>query len=118
MLRILLISMLLVACRGPEGIQGGTGERGLPGESIVGPTGPAGSPGQDGTSVVPVQLCPGTPTYPSIFIEVGYCISGKLYAVYSAKDGFLTYLPDGEYSSDAIGSRCTFTVSGCTVTDL
>ncbi len=99
-----------MACRGPGGYQGAQGLPGLAGQSV---TGPAGS---DGTIVTPVQFCPGTPSYPSTFIESGLCINGKIYAVYSANDGFLTYLPTGSYSSNAINSRCNFTVlSNCGV---
>lgn len=64
-----------------------------------------------------VQLCPGTPTYPSTFPEDAECIDNALYAVYSANDGFLTELTPGLYQSNAIGSSCTFTVAAnCVVT--
>lgn len=72
--------------------------------------GPQGIPGAYGTTVTPVQFCPGTTTYPTTFNEVGFCIGGSLYAVYSANDGFLTLIPPGTYSSNAIGSSCSFTV--------
>ncbi len=105
MKRLLLVSCLaLMACRGYDGYQGSTGLPGKDGQSV---TGPAGS---DGTTVTPVQFCPGTPSYPSTFIESGLCINGKIYAVFSSNDGFLTYIPPGGYSSNAINSRCNFTV--------
>ena len=108
MKRILLAIILLSACgQGPQGIPG---QNGAP--SPIGPQLP------DGTTVTPVQFCPGvSPTYPSTFPEYGLCIEGSLYAVYSANDGFLTLIPPGQYQSNAIGSNCNFTVlSGCEVT--
>ena len=124
MKRLILVTFILCACRGPQGVQGGQGQVGIPGQTIVGPAGPVGAPGlngsngQDGTVITPVQLCPGTPTYPSVFIEYAYCMDSKLYAVYSANNGFLTVLPDGDYQSNAVGSSCNFHVSGCSVTEL
>ena len=100
-------------CNGAQGIQGLQGVAGQTG--ATGATGSQGSAGTPGTVITPVQFCPGTPIYPSDFLEVGLCIDGKLYAVYSANDGFLTFLPDGAYQSNAIGSSCNFTVSGCTI---
>jgi hypothetical protein len=97
----------LISCPGADavltnGIQG-----------LVGQTGATGLPG---TSVTVVQLCPGTPSYPSTFPEVAFCISGNLYAVYSANDGFETLLTPGYYSSNAVGSSCNFTVAaGCQI---
>lgn len=80
---------------------------------LIGPVGPAGSPG---TLLTPVQFCPNvTPNYPSTFPEYGFCIEGKLYGVYSTNGGFLALLPDGTYNSNAVGSSCTFTITGCTV---
>lgn len=76
-----------------------------------GAAGVAGTAGTPGTLVTSVQFCPGTPSYPSTFPEVGFCISNVLYAVYSANDGFLTVVEPGTWSSNAIGSSCTFTVS-------
>src|ERR1700677_3652665 len=58
--------------------------------------------------IEPVQFCPGTPSYPSTFPEVGWCLNGELYAVYSSNDGFLTLIPPGNYQSNAIGSSCNF----------
>lgn len=102
------------------------GDAGADGDSIVGPQGPGGAtgpsgpkgdPGVDASPVTVVQLCPGTTTYPSIFVEVAFCISGNLYGTYSANGGFSTLLPPGAYSSNAIGSSCNFVVhDNCVVT--
>lgn len=81
--------------RGPQGPQG-----------VAGPTGPAS--GFTGT----VQLCPGEPTYPSVFPEQALCINNELYGVYSINDGVLVKLPPGRYSSNSVGSRCSFTILG------
>src|SRR5271165_5495559 len=63
-----------------------------------------------------VQFCPGNTTYPNEFNEVGICYMGNLYGVYSANNGFLTYIPPGYYSSNAIGSSCNFYVnSNCVI---
>jgi hypothetical protein len=76
-----------------------------------------GSNGSPGTVVAPVQFCPGTTTYPSTFSEIGFCINGNIYAVYSANDGFLTEVVPGYYSSDGINSSCNFTVgANCLIT--
>jgi len=86
-------------CNGATGAVGG-----------IGPTGPQGLPGQDLTPISIVQFCPNTTVYPATFTEVGFCISGNLYAVYSDHGGFATYIPPGVYSSNGINSSCTFTV--------
>lgn len=91
-----------VVCNGLQGSIGAIG--------AIGPVGPTGSPGQDLTPVTLVQLCPGSPIYPTTFIEYGLCIAGNLWAVYSQNGGFLTYLPPGSYYSNGIGSSCNFTV--------
>lgn len=70
-----------------------------------------GAPGTPGSIVEPIQFCPGTPSYPSTFPEVGFDINGSIYAVYSANDGFLTLIPPGVYISNAVGSSCNFTVN-------
>lgn len=89
---------------------------GLPG--LNGGNGVDGRNGVDATPVTMVQLCEGTPSYPSTFIEVAFCINNKLYAVYSANGGFMTYLPEGAYSSNGIGSRCNLTVKpNCVITN-
>lgn len=96
---------------GPTGPQGPVG---IPG--LIGPAGPQGAPGQNATPVTVVQLCPGTPVYPSVFIEIGLCIANNLYAVYSVPSAFMVYVPPGAYTSTGIGSKCNLTVgSNCTI---
>ena len=103
---LMSLTVLLSACGapgGPTGAQGSTGS-----------TGPQGPPGTIGT---PVQFCPGTTSYSGEFNEVGFCINGSIYAVYSANDGFLSEVPPGTYTSDGINASCTFTVGpNCEVT--
>lgn len=86
----------------------------------VGPSGPSGAPGSPGLNATPitiVNLCPGVTTYPTTFVEVGFCINNNLYAVYSENNGFLTYVPPGSYSSNAHGSSCSLVVhTNCVVT--
>lgn len=115
--------------RGPDGYKGSAGTNGSDGSNGAngvdgqsGSNGADGVPGADGhdgvdaTPVTIVQLCPGTPSYPSTFIEIGFCLSNKLYATYSTNGGFSTYLPPGGYTSNAVGSSCNFTVvSGCQI---
>jgi hypothetical protein len=75
-----------------------------------------GRDGANGTQVTIVQFCKGTTEYPSTFEELGFCIDNKIYAVYSANNGFLTEVPVGGYSSNAVGSNCVFTVlPGCVI---
>lgn len=122
MKQLILISLMLVlaACAGAK--PGAPGTNGLVGST--GPQGPVGQPGQsiqgpagaDGTVITPIKFCAEAPVYPSTFPEYGLCISGQIYAVYSANDGFLAVLPDGAYNSNAVGSTCNFVVTGCTVT--
>lgn len=124
-LMIYLMLLCLSACgnmyttdsvQGLKGEKGDSGERGSDGS--VGPTGPAGTPGEsivgpkgeDGTVVTLVQLCPGTTTYSTTFVEVAMCINKKLYGVYSANNGFMTYFPPGTYHSQAIGSACNLVI--------
>jgi hypothetical protein len=80
-----------------------------------------GSNGTNGTNATPVtvvQLCPGVTVYPSTFVEQALCINGNLYGVYSANDGFLSYLPPGTYSSDGINASCNLTIKpNCVVVD-
>lgn len=79
--------------------------------------GSPGAPGAPGTVVSVVQLCPGVPSYPGVFVEVGVCISNQLYGVYSIPNAFFTLLPPGNYTSSGIGSACNLTVkAGCIVT--
>lgn len=75
-----------------------------------GPVGPQGLPGIDATQITIVQFCPGNTNYPTTFNEIGFCINSQIYAVYSANDGFLTLVPPGNYSSNAINSSCNFVV--------
>lgn len=98
----IVLVLLFLGCQ-----HGDRGEQGVPGESIVGPQGPAGA---DGNLATLVALCPGVTTYPSAFVEVALCLNNKLYGVYSANNGFLTLLPPGNYSSNAIGSACNLTI--------
>jgi hypothetical protein len=70
-----------------------------------------GKNGLDAQGIGVVQFCPGTPAYPSTFLEVGLVINNKVYGVYSTNGGFLTYLPPGNYTSNAVGSTCNFTLN-------
>jgi hypothetical protein len=97
---------VVVTCNGNNGQDGQDGQNGTNGTN-----------GQDATPVTMVKLCPGTTTYPSVFVEYAACLNGKLYGVYSTHGGFWTYLPDGNYQSNTVGSNCNLTVSGCTVTN-
>ena len=108
-----LVMMMLVAMSACghnhyEYFEGAPGKDGAQGE--VGPQGPQGAPGIDGTSVTVVKLCPGVTTYPSKFVEIAFCIGGKLYATYSANGGFSSEFPIGYYSSSGINSSCNFSV--------
>lgn len=77
-----------------------------------------GTNGANATPVTEVQLCPGTPSYPSLFPEYALCIEGTLYGVYSANGGFLAELPPGTYSSDGINDSCTLVIGpNCFVTN-
>lgn len=118
---LMFIAIINIGCgRGPEGAPGSVGRNGAQGEAGVqgiqglqgtpGVNGINGTNGVDATPVTVVQLCPGVTTYPSVFSEVAFCIQGKLYATYSAHDGFSTEIPPGAYSSNGINSSCTFTV--------
>lgn len=78
-----------------------------PVEILNGQNGVAGAPG---TLILPIKFCPGESVYPSTFVENGFCIDGKLYAVYSQNGGFMAEIPPGTYNSNAIGSSCNFTV--------
>lgn len=93
------------ACNGSPGAPGSNGIDGS-----AGPIGPKGDPGVDTTPITIVQFCSGSTVYPSVFAEIGFCISNQIYAVYSEHDGFMTYVPPGAYVSHAHGSNCTFTV--------
>lgn len=103
---------------GPQGATGPQGIQGIPGiMGPVGPQGPIGIPGLNGTNgtpgtvVTPIQFCPGTTVYPSVFLEYGLLIDNRVYGVYSYDNGFWAYLPPGYYESNAIGSSCNFTIN-------
>ncbi len=88
--------------------KGAKGEAGAQGNE--GPVGQPGAPGVDANPITVVKLCPGTTVYPSVFVEIAFCVDHKLYATYSANGGFSTEIPPGTYNSNAVGSSCTFTV--------
>jgi hypothetical protein len=104
----------ILLCNGSTGQTGATGATGSQG--ATGATGQNGSNGTNATLVTVVQFCENTTVYPSTFSEVGVCLGGQLYAVYSLNDGFLSLIPPGAYSSDGVNSSCTFTVgTNCTI---
>lgn len=105
-------------CGANDGATGPQGPQGIAGLSVVGPIGPSGPAGANGTQISFVNLCPGTTTYPSQFVEVAICVNGQdLYGVYSANNGFLTFFPQGAYTSNAIGAACNLVIGpNCTVT--
>lgn len=106
----LLLVLILTGCA-QQGNMGTPGVQGAPGD-----TGPIGAPGKDANPVKIVQLCPGTTMYPSTYVEIAFCVDSKLYGTYSANGGFSTELPPGNYSSNAIGSSCNFTIlSNCVI---
>ncbi len=115
---LFLLLGAMVGC-GKNGKDGASGSNGVPGlMGPAGPVGPQGSPGIDGTSVTVVKFCPGTTVYPSKFIEIGFCVDGKLYGTYSANGGFSTELPPGTYGSNGINASCNFTIgANCQVTN-
>lgn len=102
--------------QGPKGDKGDTGNQGIPGSQ--GFQGNPGIPGVPGTQITAVQFCVGyTPTYPSLFPEIGLCINGNLYAEYYAppSSGLVLLLP-GYYRSTQTGAPCNFTVkSNCII---
>lgn len=114
---LILSVLLLTACGQMKGEKGDTGFNGLDGApgiqgatGATGPQGDRGPAGVDATPVTMIKLCPGTPSYPTTFIEYAFCIDSQLYATYSANSGFTTLLPPGRYTSNGINSRCDFTV--------
>jgi hypothetical protein len=125
-MKYLLLILVLSACQGPPGAVGqrgsdgaagpeGFGAPGVAGEE--GPQGEQGPAGADGTIIKAVQFCPQyTVSYPSTFPEYGLCIEGILFAEYYAPPSSgLVPLPDGLYKTTMTGAECTFTVSGCQV---
>lgn len=122
-LTVIAFAIVLTSCAGPAGLPGGDGANGINGSPGVtgpkgdtgptggtGPQGPTGAPGSNAAAVTIVQFCPGVPSYPSVFIEIGFCLNGQVYGTYSANGGFSTLLPPGAYTSNGIGSRCDFTL--------
>lgn len=104
-MKYLVITMfvLLAGCgRGPVGVPGPKGDTGAQGVQ--------GEAGTDATPVTIVQLCPGTTTYSSKFVEIAFCVGGRLYGTYSQNGGFSTELPPGSYSSNGINSSCSFII--------
>lgn len=112
---LVIAGLMLTACgqmKGDPGINGIDGQPGIQGATgTTGPQGDRGPAGEDATPVTMVKLCPGTPVYPTTFIEYAFCIDSQLYATYSANGGFTTLLPPGRYTSNGINSRCDFTVA-------
>lgn len=114
-LTALALLLALISCKAFKGDPGSAGAPGAQGPA--GDRGPTGEPGQDATGVSVVALCPGSTVYPSTFVEVAFCIDGRLYGTYSANGGFSTELVPGAYLSNAIGSSCNFSVlANCEVT--
>lgn len=118
-----LTALALMGCSGADGKDGVNGAVGHQGD--VGPTGPVGGrgptgddglqgipglDGADGTQITIVKFCPGVTVYPTKFVEIGWCIEGSVYGTYSQNGGFSTLLPPGAYTSNAIGSSCSFTI--------
>lgn len=117
-------------CNGVNGSDGAsiTGPTGSPGEgcqvsgapngvliSCAGTTafifnGIDGRDGIDTTPVTVVPLCQDTTVYPSVFSEVALCIGDNLFAVYSENNGFLSYIPPGNYVSHGHNSNCNLTI--------
>jgi len=119
MKKLLIISLLFMACgqnvNYPCTTQNIAPETALPngGAMISCPDGTT-SLISNGTIITPIQFCPGTTSYPSTFVEYGFCINNQLWAVYSLNNGFMTLIPPGLYSSNAVGSSCNFQViTGC-----
>jgi hypothetical protein len=101
-------SSSVLISNGRPGFNGADGRDGVDGQD--------GAPGAPGTLSTIVNLCDGETTYPSKFVEVAVCFNNELYAVYSTNGGFFTKIPPGAYSSNAVGSKCDFTVlPGCEV---
>lgn len=123
MKKLLILALVLVGCgQGPVGASGSNGSSctvsqisandNLPdGGALISCADGTRSLIANGTLITPVQFCPETPVYPSVFPEVGFVMHGKIYAVYSTNDGFLTLLMPGRYTSNAVGSRCDFTIN-------
>lgn len=79
----------------------------------------AGEAGQNATPITAIQLCPNVaPVYPSVFPEAVLCVAGHLYGTYNGNTSYQYFaeLPDGAYTSSGQGSVCSFSISGCQVT--
>lgn len=119
--------MFVSGPKGDVGAPGNTGPMGPPGTScfVVSALGGAnincsdgssapildGLNGAPGTTISIVQFCAGATSYPTTFVEVGFCINNELWAVYSESNGFMVKVPPGIYQSHAHNSSCTFTVA-------
>lgn len=104
-------SLVLNGATGKDGTNGKDGSNGVDGTNgSNGADGKDGNDGTPGTVIAPIKFCPGEPSYPSTFIEYGFCIQNNLYAVYSTNGGFMALIPPGRYTSNAVNSRCDFTV--------
>lgn len=84
-----------------------------------GAVGATGAPGSSAESVTAVPVCPnqGSPSYGN-FPEVGFCIQDVLYVLFEDGAGNLSNSPlsNGTYSDASNNQTCSFTVSGCSVT--
>lgn len=81
-----------------------------------GSNGTNGTDGSDATIGI-VQFCSGSTSYPTTFVEVGFCINNELWAVYSENNGFLVKVPPGVYQSHGHNSSCAFIVApNCQIT--
>ncbi len=128
MKKLILVALLLIGCGNYQ--NGATGQNGQPskpctvttvnspvsGSLISCPDGTSsfvsnGLNGTNGSLISFVKFCPGTTTYPSEFNEVGLLFNGSIYAVYSINNGFLSLIPPGYYTSNAMNSTCNFTVN-------
>lgn len=119
---VVLAVLVLTGCgsnhyeyfQGKDGAAGAKGSQGDAGQD--GQNGQDGEDGADATPVTVVKLCPGVTVYPSKFVEIAFCIGGKLYGTYSQNGGFSTEMPPGTYGSNGINSNCNFTVAAsCTI---
>lgn len=91
-------------------------------QSLVlnGAPGAQGQPGTPGTLVSVLQFCSGTPSYPSVFPEMAFCINNNLYAILDQSNGYdyLTEIIPGEYASETTGLSCDFQIkSNCNIVE-
>lgn len=101
----------LISCDDDSNVFVSNGAKGDKGDTgSQGPQGNTGSPGMNATPVEFIKFCPGSvPSYGN-FPEYGIKANGKVYAVYSANNGFLTLLSPGGYNTSSTGLNCNFTV--------